>query len=150
MRSQSRPAWTYQFSQPVSSSISLRMRARIAGSAESLRQRVLARLGVARVDERADVEAVVHVRVDIDGHVLATGARLANPCEREVHLSPVRLTGRLQVEDVHGRVRVAADAQRFVDRLEQSITLVAHVREVATAVLARRPTVNAVISSSLA
>ena len=104
------------------------------GIPESLRQRVLARLGVAGVDERADIEAVVHVRVDIDGHVLATGARLANPCECEVHLPPVGLASRLQVEDVDGRARVAADAQCLVDRLEQSIALVAHVREVATAV----------------
>ena len=88
------------------------------------------------VNERGDPQPVVDVGIDVRGDLLTGGPRGLKAGDRQRHLPPVLPSGCLQVEDVHGHFRFAADLQRLVDRLQQPVAFVPHVRVVAAAVLA--------------
>ncbi len=90
---------------------------------------------VSWVKQSADAETIINVWIDIDGNFLSIGACGFDPGDRQIHLSPVALTGGFQMENVNGCVGGGTDTERLVYRFQQAITFVARVCEVTTAVL---------------
>ena len=91
---------------------------------------------VPRVQERAQADAVAHVRVDVGRDVHAGGADRVDQREGFVHEGPVALAGRLEVVDVDGYSGAFADGDGLADGFENRVALVPHVREVDAIVLA--------------
>ena len=82
------------------------------------------------MEEGANAEPVVDVRVDIHADLLAEGAGRANPGQGLIHLAPVGLAGGLEVVDVDRGAGGFTDPERLVDRFEQAVAFVPHVGEV--------------------
>ena len=107
----------------------------ISGIVQSPNQLPLSCAEVARMDKGRDAKPVVDIRIDVGGDLLAFGSRGLYLGDGQLHLAPVLLPGGLQVEDVNRRLARATNVQCFVDRFQQQIAFVAHVRVVATTVL---------------
>ena len=118
-------------------SMSLRIRARVAGSLQTLDQ-----LGGAAIvrpgrNEGGEIVEPGGVGVGVGSDVGSGGAGGVDFGDDFRHASPVVFAGDLDVPDLDGDVGFAADAQGFVDGLENGVALVAHVRGVDAAELSR-------------
>ncbi len=77
-----------------------------------------------------ETRAVRDVRVTVEHHVRARRARGLDQVQHRLALPPVPLALRLEVRDLHGHAGLPADRDRFLDRGEQLVILVAHVARV--------------------
>ena len=87
---------------------------------------------VAAPDRKQIREAglVRDVRIPVEHDVHAPAARVLDATEDVVELAPVARPLRLEVRDLQRAPRLPRDVDRLVDRVEQAIVLVAHVRRV--------------------
>ncbi len=71
------------------------------------------------------------VWINVDADIGAAGARALDALERLVHLAPIAPTGGLVMRALNRHIGRGADRQRFFDRRDHVIALVAHVRNIA-------------------
>src|SRR5262245_29570063 len=89
------------------------------------------------MDQRANAEAVVDVRIDVSADFLTGSASGLDVRQGQIHLTPIAAPGSLEMEDVHGRACALTDAQGLVNRFKQTVAFVAHMRVVAPAIFTR-------------
>src|SRR4029079_10039117 len=81
-------------------------------------------------EEVGESRLVGDVWIAIESRVASSGARGGYSCERGVEFSPVARTLRLEMRDLQRTSGAARDGDRLVDRLDEAVVFVAHVRRV--------------------
>src|SRR5260221_2084724 len=117
--------------------------ARDAGAFGAILQALEERLVAAAVrpgrNLRAEPGRAGGIHVHVGSHLGAALARFVHERQRAIHLVPVRLARGLDLVDLRRDAGLAADADQLLDRLDEALAFVAHVRRVLALVFRRFP-----------